>query len=309
MPESSIETYRTLEYGNLIYSLSQQTKSKFSRRCRREMIVGAKAKSFNRLGEADGQEVATRHGDTPLNELPHSRRWVSKQTIDTGTLLDEEDTWDILSDPTNKYAQHQGAYLARKTDDIFITAALGSATAGESMGTTVDFKDDSISINGDGTATSLGTLATAAGSGSVADISLAKMLLMAQIFDDGEVDEDIPRYWAVRPKSIYDMLDLTEVGSADYNIVKALVEGKIEKFMGFEWVKSTRITKDAASETAYRSIAWAEDGMIIGSAKDVFVRMSERDDKRYSKQVYSKMSLGAVRMEGAKVHECLNKVA
>lgn len=309
MPDSTISTAFTLQYSNMLYSLSQQMKSKFATRVRNEVVMGAKSRSFDRLGEADGQTVTVRHGDTPLNEQPHSRRWVTMTDSDTGTLLDKEDSWKILIDPNNKYAQHQAAYLARATDDKIIAAALGDAGAGETNSTTVAFKDDSISINGDGTATSLGTLATAAGAASVADISLAKMLLMMQIFNQEDVDPDIPKYWAVNPKSISDMLDLTEVGSADYNTVKTLAAGRVDTFMGFEWFWSNRITKDAASETAYRSIAWAKDGIILARAKDITARISERDDKRYAWQVYSCMSNNAVRFEGAKVHECLNKVA
>ena len=306
MPESTIEVARTLQYSSRLYSLSQQMKSKFASRVRRETIIGAKSKSFDRLGEADSQENTTRHGETPLNEQEHSRRWVTMTDIDSGTLLDKEDEWKILIEPGNKYAAHQAAKLARDTDDKIIAGALGSALAGEEADTSIAFKDDSISINGDGTVTSLGTLAAVK---TVDIISLAKMLLMMQIFNQEDVDPDIMKYWAVTPKTISDMLDLTEVGSADYNTVKTLTTGKVESFMGFKWFWSNRITKDAAAGTAYRSIAWAEDGIILGEAKGITTKMSERNDLKHSKQVYSFMSNGAVRFEGAKVHECLNKVA
>lgn len=309
MPPSTIETARTLAYGTMIRSLSQQTRSKFVPRVDQDTIIGAKAKSYDRLGEAASQPSTVRHGETPLNELDHSRRWVILTDTDSGTLLDKQDSWKMLIDPKNKYTKHQAMELQRKQDDKIITAMLGDATAGEERATTVAFKDDSISINGDGTATSLGTLATAAGAASVLDISVAKMLLMLQIFNQEDVDPSIPKFWTVNPKSISDMLNIEQIGSADYAAIKNLQRGLVDDYAGFKWFWSNRITKDAAGETAYRSIAWAEDGVIFGQAKDVTARISERADLKYSWQVYSVISCGAVRFEGEKVHECLNKVA
>lgn len=306
MPDSTVEVARTLQYGTMIQSLSQQVNSRFIPRVRMETVTGAKSKAFERLGEADSQPSTVRHGETPLNEIDHSRRWVTMTDTDSGALLDKQDEWKMLINPRNKYTQHQSMELARKQDDKIITAALGTATAGEERATSVEFKDDSISINGDGTATVLGTLAAVA---TVVDISIAKLLLMMQIFNQEDVDPSIRKYWAFNPKSIADLLDITEIGSHDFNTVKALQQGKVEFYAGFHMFWTNRLTKDVATETAYRSIAWAQDGIIFGQAKNITARISERDDLKYSWQVYSVISCGAVRFEGEKVHECLNKVA
>ena len=154
MADSTIPVARTLQYSSRLDSLSQQKKSRFATRVRQEVIVGAKAKSFERLGEAEGQTITTRHGKTPLNEQPHSRRWVTMTDTDTGTLLDKEDTWKILIEPANKYMLHQAAFLGRSIDDKVVAAALGNAIAGEEQGSTVAFKDDSISVQRDGNTTS-----------------------------------------------------------------------------------------------------------------------------------------------------------
>jgi hypothetical protein len=152
----------------------------------------------------------------------------------------------------------------------------------------------------------LGTLAQVQ---TVADFSLGKIETMLRLFHDEDVDPEIPLYWAITPKSVEDILQIQQIGSADYNTVKALAEGRFEKYSGFNFFWSTRLTKDAATSTAYRSIAWAQDGIIWASAKGVESRIDEREDLSYTTQVYSRMNGGAVRMDGDKVHECLNKVA
>lgn len=303
---STIDVAFVQQYQSMLYVLAQQQKSKFASRIRNESILG-ESKSFDRLGEAEVEEITTRHPDTPNNEQPHSRRWVTPSNYHTNSYIDKVDQLKMLINPQNEYAQNQGRALGRQTDDLIITAALGTAAAGVTSTTsTVAFKDESVSINGDGTITTLGTLAAVT---TVADISLAKMATMSRLFNDADVDPEIPRYWAITPKDVEDLIQITQISSADYNTVRVLREGTIAYFLGFNLFFSTRLTKDAATSTAYRTISWAQDGIIWANAEGVWSRIDERTDKSYTIQVYSRMNGGAVRMDGDKVHECLTKVA
>jgi len=306
MALSTVDQAFTEQYSALVYMLSQQKGSKLRNYVRNETVSNARNAYFERLGEADAQEITTRHGDTPLNEIPHSRRRLTPADYNTATLLDDEDQLKMLIDPRSPYANAQAMTLGRQIDDIIIAGVYADVATGQSGATSVAFKDDSISQNGDGTSTTLGTLAAVA---TVADINLARILAMMNIFNEEDVDPDIPKYWCVTPKEIKVMLDIEELTSADYVTVKALMEGKIESFMGFKWVWSNRLPADAATGTASRTFAWAEDGLILGTAENITSRITERDDKNYSIQVYSKMSAGAIRLEGAKVHESLIKIA
>jgi hypothetical protein len=212
----------------------------------------------------------------------------------------------MIIDPKSPYANAQAMELGRIQDDIIIAAALGDVAIGQSGGTTIAFKDDSRSMNGDGTITDLGTLASA---GTETDITLAKILAMMTLFNEEDVDADIAKNWAVSPREIQIMLDITEIGSADFNTVKALAAGKVETFSGFNFFWTNRLPLDAASETTTRTIAWAQDGLILGTAQNITAKISERDDKNYSIQVYAEQSMGAIRLEGAKVHEALMDLA
>lgn len=307
MPQaSSVDTAFVQNYGSNVYMLSQQIGSKMQSKVRLETVARAENAFFDRLGEADAQEITSRHGDTPLNEIPHSRRRVTPADYNTATLIDNQDQLKMLIDPKSPYARAQAMELGRKTDDILIAAALGDASTGKTGSTTVAFEDDSISINGDGTVTTLGTLAV---SGTEVDMTLNKILLMMEIFNLADVNPDIPKYWMVAPKTVRDMLQIQQIGDVDYTLVKAIYFGKVEFYSGFNFFWSNRITKDAATSDAYRSLAWAQDGIILGQAEGIRARMSERDDKNYAMQVYAEMSKGAVRLDGDKVHECLNDVS
>ena len=303
---STIDTAFTQQYGSMLYILSQQRKSKFVSKVRVETVRGAKDAYFDRLGQAEVEQIVTRHPETPLNEIPNSRRRVTMTDAHTNALIDHQDQLKMLINPENPYAQQQASALGREMDDRIITAAFGSAAAGVDGTTSVAFKDESVGINGDGTITTLGTLPAVT---TVADMSLNKILTMLRIFNDLDVDADLAKYWCTTPKDLEDMLNITELTSSDYATVKALVEGKIGYFSGFKFFWSTRLPLDAATETGSRNLAWCSDGIIYGSAETITNRISELPTLSYTNQVYSRISCGAVRMDGDKVHECINKVA
>ena len=101
------------------------------------------------------------------------------------------------------------------------------------------------------------------------------------------------------PTEISDLLNNTTVTSSDFNTVKALVHGEIDSFMGFKFHVSNRLVNNAAGNT--QCIAFAEDGILLATGKDVTAKIDERADKSYATQVYYCQTIGATRMEEAKV--------
>ena len=306
MPLSTIDTAFVKQYQSNLYILAQQRGSKFQPRVRVESITNAEQAYWDTLGVVAAQKITGRHSPTPNNEQEHGRRRADPEDYDTNSFVDKEDELKMLIQPTSQYMMRQADALGRTKDDILITAALGQAREGKEGATQYYLYEESKGINGDGTVSAIGTLPAVA---TVTTMTLPKMLIMLQLFNDEDVDPDIPKHFATSPRTLTGMLDLEEVGSSDYNIIKALVQGKVDTYAGFSWFWTNRLGTDAASNTAYREFAWAQDGLILGVAKEVNSKIDPRPDLRYTTQVYSWMSMCAVRMEGAKVHECLNKIA
>ncbi len=303
----TIDQVTAQKFASVLLILSQQMGSKFASRVRNENVASAELAYFDTLAEDDDTAQKTgRHQGTPISEAEFGRRRVVPLPWTNKKVLDKEDLDRMLPDPRNPVAMNQVRSLGRQKDDLLIEAALGSSSIGKAGGSSIAFEDDSRSINGDGTVTTLGTLASVQ---SVADISLEKLLTMMRLFNEEDVDPDIRKYWAVTPKDIEDMLNLTEIGSIDFNTVKALQQGKMETFAGFDFFWTNRLTSDAATGTANRSIAWAQDGLILASIGDISTRIEEAERLDFAWVLFSKMDLGAVRMEGEKVHECLNQIA
>ena len=111
-------------------------------------------------------------------------------------------------------------------------------------------------------------------------------------------DPSIPRTIVVSPKQITDLLGTTEVTSSDFNTVKALANGEISSFLGFNFIVSNRLTSSSSKRLC---LAFTNDAIKLALGKDVMTRIDERADKGYSQQVYVCASMGATRMEEDKV--------
>ncbi len=303
----TIDQVTSQKFASVLYLLSQQQGSKFASRVRNETVNSAELAYFDTLAEDDDTAQKTgRHQGTPISEAEFGRRRVVPHPWTNKKVLDKEDLDRMLPDPRSPVAMNQVRSLGRQKDDLIIEAALGTASIGKAGGSSITFKDEARSINGDGTVTTLGTLAAVT---TIADMSLAKMLTMMKLFNEKDVDPDIRKHWAVTPKDIEDMLNITELGSIDFNTVKALQQGKMETFAGFDFFWCNRLTTDAVTDTANRTFAWAQDGLILASIGDISTRIEEAERLDFAWVLFSKMDLGAVRMEGVKVHECLNQIA
>ena len=129
-------------------------------------------------------------------------------------------------------------------------------------------------------------------------LTLAKLRSAKEKLDSGNVSPDIPRFMVIGPKQLSDLLNVTNVTSSDYNSVKALVQGEIDTFMGFKFITSNRLS---IASSKRKCLAYAQDGIKLALGQDLMTRIDERSDKGYATQVYVCQSIGATRMEEAKV--------
>jgi hypothetical protein len=138
--------------------------------------------------------------------------------------------------------------------------------------------------------------------GAAIGLTLAKVRRAKRIMDDNEVDDD-GRIIVITPQNLEEMLGITEVTSADYNSVKALVDGNLNTFLGFKWVRTTLLPYTDETNDRRAAVAYQRTGIGLGMGMMERVKISERADKNYSTQVYLEMGLGAVRIEEEKVVE------
>jgi len=272
------------QYSSNVTMLSQQMGSKLRGSVDVENINGKNA-FFDQVGVTAAQIRTSRHGDTPQIDTPHSRRRLSLADYEWADLVDDVDKVRMLVDPTSSYAKAAAAAMNRSIDDVIITAMNAAANTGVAGGTSTDLPSTQKTATSD----------------QSDGLTIAKLLSAKKIMDNNDVDPSLKRYIVCGPQQISDLLGTTSVTSADFNTVRALSTGEVNSFLGFEFIMSTRLNKDATNTSDRLVFAYTEDAIKLGIGKDIAAKISERADKSYSTQVYYCMSLGAVRMEEKKV--------
>lgn len=300
------------EFSDNVVIQAQQKGSRLRPYVRQETIKG-KAKAFDRIGAVDMVEKNGRHSNTPQLDTPHSRRWCYLKDFEWSDLIDDLDKVRILNDPTSEYVMVAYFAAGRTMDDHILKAADMIVKTGE---------------DADGTPASLPIdqyVGAVDGSGNLGDMTVDTLRAIKQKFDEKDIDEEEARHIAITSHQLYSMLGDEKITNADYANVKALVEGKVDTFMGFKFHRLERVKKyatggnfvinkntglvstvaaDANNLTAVgarKVVAWAEKGIILGVGSDVKADIGVRRDKSMATQAYISMAIGSTRMEDEKV--------
>jgi hypothetical protein len=278
----TIEQYYVEQYQNTIRILCQQKNSRLEGTTIPPIQVTGNTLYWERMGATEAVELVTRHDDTPNIEVDHSRRKQTATPRVWATLLDTTDQVRMLVDPKNYYNTIARMAFNRAKDSVIIAALGGSAWAGQTGTTEVVLPAaQKIAVGGTG-------------------LTLTKLLTAKEMLDEAEVDEEMPRFMVCSAHQITNLLETTEVKSADFNTVRALVEGKIDTFMGFKFIRTQLLDLTATTRSCY---AYAKGAIGFGTLSDIESKIDQRSDKNYAWQVWGKMDVGATRIEEEQVVE------
>lgn len=293
--------------GN-VSQLAQQRMSRL-RGCVIEDQITGESAFLEQLAPTAARKVVARHEDSPIMNTQHLRRRVAPYDYDWGDLIDKEDKVRLLIDPESAYAIAAAAALNRSVDDEIIGAFFAVAFTGHAGSTSVTWPNgnaESVPTTPAGTQVAVNDWTYGNGSGNVG-LTISKLISAKVALDAAEGDDDEDRYIAIQAKQAGNLLATTEFTSSDYNTVRALVDGfnlgKPQSYMGFSFKHSERLQNNGSSQR--RIPAWRKSGMGIGVAKDIWSQIAPRPDKRFSIYVYAAMSLGATRLEEAKLVELI----
>jgi len=291
---TTIPVHYVESFSSNVRFLSQQKMSKLRSTVIAESGHG-EAMAIERIGSASLTantitQSNDRHGDTPLNNTPHSRRWVYPSFFDYADMIDTVDKVQILAQPENKYMMQHAAIMGRQIDLTIISALNASVKEGQSAETTTAFPGTQ--QVGDTVQDGTGTAATG--------LNLAKMLQAKQMLDAADVDEMYPRFLIVSAEEVTDLLKLPEIKSIDYNTQKSLAEGRVTSYMGFHIVRCERLAKTSNTRKIF---AYAAPAMCLKTWIEPNTEANLRPDKRNSTQLYTQMGIGAVRVEDEMVVE------
>ena len=119
---------------------------------------------------------------------------------------------------------------------------------------------------------------------NLANMTLAKITEAMEKLLTADVDPlDGGLFASSHPKQLKAMLEITELTSVDFVSIRNLMTGTLTSFMGFDWRFTTRIAVNTG--TLRYAFFYAKAAIILGTYKDVQIKIAERPDLNYATQV------------------------
>jgi hypothetical protein len=288
------------KFAEDFHVLAQQSVSRLENLVRRRPgTITGESFTIETLATAVSTVNRGRHTDLSYNNMAHVRRYADMQDLTSAELLDSMDKLKLLADPMNSYSQNLVSAINRGKDSIIIQAALGNVRTASGV-----------------SALPAGQIIVDGGTGlTVAKLRQAKLLLDEAEMDDSDFFRNrglaqakqdpfgnlaSPSYIIVcSSKQIDNMLADSDVKSADYNSIKALVSGSINTYMGFMFIRvpSNQLPLTGSVRSPF---AFAPRAIEYGVGLETNAKMDYIAHKD-SWQTLAKGSFGAARAEDAGV--------
>jgi hypothetical protein len=287
----NIPTHYVQQYSTNIDLLLQQKGSKLSGHVSTGSHVGKAASPVDQIGKIEMQTVTGRFNPMARVDAPTDRRWVYPSDYDLPQLLDSFDALRLIADPKSKYVENSAMAAGRKRDAVILTAALGTAKTGETGGTNTSF--------------AAGNEVDVAVGGANSKLNVAKLRECRRLMMANHVDLTAERPKIVVTAADHDaLLGEIQVVSKDFNGgAPVLVDGVIERFMGFDFIHCELAETICAGTNEVTLPVWVPSGMYLGMWSDYQVDVSQRNDLQgLPWQLYTKMTIGATRLEENRVY-------
>ena len=246
----------------------------------------AETGNWDRLSKGE-VSAKTRKMATPETGRVWSRRTAIASPYNDAEIIEQEDPTRMLEDPKSHIIRSLGYAQGRKMDNIIIQAAIGNATNSvrdnDSSNTPTQIALPASQIVGD--------YSTA--------ISFAAVTEIVEKFNTSEL-EDTELVAIVGPRQVRELMNLTEVTSADYVQASALMQRKIVTgWYGMTWIMHNGLNHGATLQTD--CVFMTRDAIGFHIPQDVTTKCLEDPSLSYAWRPYAQFDAGAVRLEEEKV--------
>lgn len=289
---SGIPTFYVEQFSSIIQLKLQQKGSRLRGSCMEGKHIGSQASPVDQFGGVTANPVVTRYGDMPRTDAPTDRRWVFPQDYDVNQLLDSFDKLRLLTDPMSSYVTNAQYALGRAMDQTLIAALTGTNYVG---------------VQGSSTATLASTqiVGVQQGAASSTNLTVAKLRAAKKILMQNEVDLDAdPIFCAINATNHDTLLSEVQVVSTEFNDKPVLVDGKISRFLGINFIHTELLQTGTDDQSGTSTIVpvWAKSGLYLGLWQDIVTDISRRNDLQgLPYQAYLMSTMGGTRLEEKKV--------
>lgn len=257
---------------------------------------GRLASPVNYIAPVKMQAPAGRFAPKQRQDAQFERRWVSPLDREIDQYIDTFDELRLIIDPKSQYSSNAAAAVGREWDDQLINAAFGSALTGTDV--------DGLSTESFATYIVADNFGASASTGLTVQKLIELKRQMRHFAQDGNPDNE-QMTLIMGSQQEADLFGQVQVASSEYNERPVLKEGKIERFMGFDFVIMERLSSDATGAggaTIRHCIATMKSGLYLGIWKDMANEAFRRPDLSSNPwDLNTMMSSGATRLQKGKL--------
>jgi len=283
----------------------QERKPAYQGLVREERIEGEN-ESYDFVGTIELEKKKARFEDLPLEDPTHNRRWIFPEWYRKGIPIDKEDDIALHTDPVGAYIQGLAKGVIRIENTVITDAFFADVRGGKNPGDdTFVFDDAEVFGTNDGRVIAHDTQSDYSAGGVSTGLTIEKLILARQalitLFNDPDEKFNI----ACNPKQMSDLLREAETQSIDTNIVRSLVNGIVNEYMGFRFVPTSQIaigsSNDIDSDTnVYKVPVWSKEGMLFARHETPIFNVDFLPRKQIW-QVSARAGMNAIRMDESKV--------
>ena len=251
------------------------------------------ARVINQVGPITPRQLTTRNEPVIITDAPYDARWDYPIFFDETLLFNQLDDLQTNADPRSSLVQDAMAGFFRAMDLECIRAFDETSHTGETGTDTTAFPAGNIVAVNQGATANTG-------------LTVAKLREARRLLRVAEVDIMAEQpYIVVGGTQEDNLLAEVPVTNALYNRdAPVLQDGKITRFMGFEFIHSEQLGTNVSGYT--KCFAWVRSGMHFGTWQDPTTTVSKAYERRGQPwQAYVLGGWGATRVQEKKVIEIL----
>jgi len=287
------------QFNANVQHLAQQTRSRLANTVTRK-DQKAEVQYFDQIGQVRFNRKTTRFAATPTVPAEYYRR--ASHLFDWDAALEITDMADdirMLAMPEASVVTEIVNARNRLLDSNIINAALSPAMRRDESRKTFDM----IEIPA---AQQVAVDYVRSGTPATSGLTLAKLIKMRSILGKSETEQlatGAPEIFFIHTQAQIDDLlnDVEQVANSRYVDVKALIDGKVNRFMGFTFIQTELLPLVNGVRTC---MAYTPDTIIETVGKNDYVNVRVRYDRSDSLEAYAVVSLGGVRMQEKTISTC-----
>lgn len=233
-------------------------------------LVGEQMR-FDDIGTGSMTKKTTKFADVVYSDNEFRSRWLFPEFYYDAKLVDKQDNIAQHTDPAGAFMTSMIYAVERQKRDIVITAFNATVTGGKNPGDLsggFTFTNTAIS-NATGRTILVDTKNDGSTGGVVTGLTVNKLILIREKFATLGNPDGSPVHLVTSFRQKSDLLREAETQSSDTSEVKALVNGKIDSYMGIKFVETNAITEGSANgvggQDVYECFAWLPEGMSMAS--------------------------------------------